>query len=203
MTGESVSATKPETTTAAASVIANSRNNEPVRPPWNAMGAYTVASVIVIAMMGPRSSRAPSNAASMRFLPSRTWRSMFSTTTIASSTTSPTESTIARIVSRLRLKPNASITIAAPTRDTGIATSGTSAVRIDPRNRNTTTATMSTVSASVFEISLSASRMNIVPSHTRRISTSLGSVGRMRSISARSALATSISFEPGSGQTPR
>ena len=45
--------------------------------------------------------------------------------------------------------------------------------------------------------------MNIVPSHTSCMSTSLGSVGRMRSISLRSAAATSISFEPGSGQMPR
>ena len=32
---------------------------------------------------------------------------------------------------------------------------------------------------------------------------SFGSVGRMRSISARRRWATSISFEPTSGQTPR
>ena len=110
MTGESVSATRPDTTTAAASVIANSRNSEPVSPPWKAMGVYTVASVMVMAMMGPRSSRAPNKAASMRFLPSRTCRSMFSTTTMASSTTRPTDSTMARMVSRFRLKPKAIIT---------------------------------------------------------------------------------------------
>ena len=39
MTGDSVTATMPETTTAAASVIANSRNSEPVRPPWKPIGA--------------------------------------------------------------------------------------------------------------------------------------------------------------------
>ena len=36
------------------------------------MGVYTVASVMVMAMMGPRNSRAPNKAASTRFLPSRT-----------------------------------------------------------------------------------------------------------------------------------
>jgi hypothetical protein len=30
----------PETTTAAARVIANSRNSEPVSPPWNPIGVY-------------------------------------------------------------------------------------------------------------------------------------------------------------------
>ena len=128
---------------------------------------------------------------------------MFSTTTMASSTTRPTESTMARMVSRFRLKPKAIITRPAPISDTGIATSGTMAVRIEPRNRNTTTATMSTVSTSVLEISLSAERMNMVPSQTSFMSMSAGSVGRMRSISERSAAATSISFEPGSGHTPR
>ena len=62
--GDSVSATTPETMTAPASVNANSRNNAPVRPPWIPTGAYTAASVIVIAMIGPTSSR----AASMRRL---------------------------------------------------------------------------------------------------------------------------------------
>ena len=139
-------------------------------------------------MIGPTSSRAPTSAASMRDLPRRTWRSTFSTTTIASSTTRPTDSTMARIVSRFRLKPKASITIAAPTSETGIATSGTSAVRIEPMNRNTTRPTIRIVSTSVLVISFSASRMNTVPSHTRRISMSSGSVGRMRSISSRRRL---------------
>ena len=53
ITGERVTATTPETTTAAARVMANSRNSEPVSPPWNAIGVYTVASVIVMAMIGP------------------------------------------------------------------------------------------------------------------------------------------------------
>ena len=33
----------PDTTTAAASVIANSRNSEPVSPPWKPIGVYTAA----------------------------------------------------------------------------------------------------------------------------------------------------------------
>ncbi len=101
-----------------------------MRPPWKPIGAYTTARVMVIAMMGPSSSRAPIKAASMRVLPMRTWRSTFSTTTMASSTTRPTASTMASIVSRFRLNPNAYITTAAPMSDTGIAMSGTSAVRI-------------------------------------------------------------------------
>src|ERR1051326_8710174 len=53
ITGERVMATMPESTTAAARVMANSRKSEPVSPPWNASGVYTAARVMVIAMIGP------------------------------------------------------------------------------------------------------------------------------------------------------
>ena len=139
----------------------------------------------------------------MRVLPSRTWRSTFSTTTMASSTTSPTDSTIARMVRRLRLKPKAYITAPAPTSDTGIATSGTSAVRTDPMNRNTTRPTMRMVSARVLEISCSASVMNTVASYASCMSISGGRSPRIRAISVWSRLATSISLLPTSGHTPR
>ena len=85
----------------------------------------------------------------------------------------------------------------------GIATSGTMDVRSEPMKRKTTTPTMVIVSARVLPISLSASRMNRVPSHTIRISTSAGRVGWIRAISARTRLATSISLAPTSGHTPR
>ena len=84
-----------------------------------------------------------------------------------------------------------------------MATSGTSALRTEPMNRKTTRPTMQMVSASVLVISVSASDMKRVPSYTSRMSMSFGSVGRMRSISARRSLATSISFTPTSGHTPR
>ena len=57
--------------TAPASVNANSRNNAPVRPPWMPIGAYTAASVMVIAMIGPTSSRAATIAAWSGVRPSR------------------------------------------------------------------------------------------------------------------------------------
>ena len=48
---------------------------------------------------------------------------------------------------------------AVPTSESGIATSGTSAERTEPMNRNTTTATMATVSTSVVAIPSRALRM--------------------------------------------
>ena len=70
--GDRVSATTPEMNTAPAKVRANSRNSAPVRPPWNPIGVYTAARVMVMAMIGRTSSRAPMKAASSRDRPSRT-----------------------------------------------------------------------------------------------------------------------------------
>ena len=73
--------------------------------------------------------------------------------TMASSTTNPTESTIASSVSRFSVKPKICIRNTAPISEIGIATSGTSTERRDPRNRKITTMTMSSVSISVFTTS--------------------------------------------------
>ena len=84
---------------------------------------------------------------------------MFSTITIASSTTRPTESTIASSVSRLIVKPATSIRKTAPTSEIGIATTGMSTERTEPRNRKITTITISSVSVSVVSTSSIASWM--------------------------------------------
>ena len=68
---------------------------------------------------------------------------------MASSTTSPIASTRASSVSRLMEKPIAAIIANVPTSDSGIVTSGTSTDRHDPRNANTTSATITSDSASV------------------------------------------------------
>ena len=67
--GESVSATKPETSTAPASASANSMKSRPVRPVAKASGAYTAASVSVIATTAKAISFAPESAASSRDIP--------------------------------------------------------------------------------------------------------------------------------------
>ncbi len=121
------------------------------------IGAYTAASVMVMAMIGPTNSRAASLAAWMGLLPMCKWRSTFSTMTMASSTTSPTESTMASSVSRLIVNPAISIRKTAPISEIGIATTGISTDRNDPRNRKMTTITISNVSVSVLSTSLIAS----------------------------------------------
>ena len=110
-----------------------------------------------MAMIGPSSSRAALIAAWSGFSPSCTWRSMFSTMTIASSTTSPTDRTIASSVSRLIVKPATFMRNTAPISEIGIATTGMMSPRTDPMNRKITTTTISSVSVSVLSTSLIAS----------------------------------------------
>src|SRR5258708_27985228 len=61
--GESVSAITPDTITEPASVNANSRNSEPVRPPRKPIGAYTAPRVLGTDMTAPTLSRPPFSSA--------------------------------------------------------------------------------------------------------------------------------------------
>ena len=92
-------------------------------------------------------------------MPSSMCRWMFSTTTIASSTTSPIASTMARSVSRLIVKPIASMRKQAPTSESGMATIGMMTERTEPRKRKMTTITITSASTSVCMTSLIASWM--------------------------------------------
>ncbi len=77
-----------------------------------------------MAMMGPETSRIAARVASSGSAPSSMWRSTFSTTTIASSTTMPMASTSPNSESVFRENPRASITANVPMSETGTATSG-------------------------------------------------------------------------------
>ena len=68
---------------------------------------------------------------------------------MASSTTSPIASTSASSVSRFTEKPNSSIIAKVPTSDSGIATTGITTERGEPRKANTTSVTITNASASV------------------------------------------------------
>ena len=90
MTGVSVSEMKPDTSTAVVTVMANSRNRRPVMPPMKKTGMKTATSEIVIERMVKATWPPPLIAASIGGSPASMWRTMFSITTIASSTTNPT-----------------------------------------------------------------------------------------------------------------
>ncbi len=88
----SVSDTKPDTRIDTAIVTANSWNSRPTMPPRNRIGMKTAVSEIVIERIVKPTSAAPSTAARIGGFPISMWRTMFSSITIASSTTKPTAS---------------------------------------------------------------------------------------------------------------
>ena len=82
-----------------------------------------------MAISAPPTSSTEAWAASRGDRPSASFRSMFSTTTMASSTTMPMASTKAKRVRVLSEKPAAASTAIEPTSATGIARIGTRAAR--------------------------------------------------------------------------
>jgi hypothetical protein len=88
--GVSVRATSNEQSTATTTVKLNGLKNSPPIPLMNATGTNTAQIVNVVATTARPISIAASIAASLGFLPMRKWRTMFSTSTIASSTKMPT-----------------------------------------------------------------------------------------------------------------
>ena len=101
--GVSVRDTKAETTMVMATVMENSRNRRPMMPVISSRGIRTAMSEMLIDRMVNPISPAPFSAASNGFSPPWMCRSMFSSMTMASSTTKPTEmvSAISDRLSRL------------------------------------------------------------------------------------------------------
>jgi hypothetical protein len=116
----------------------------------NAVGMNTAASTAVMTRIGPVTSFIAASAAARGFRPRARCRSTFSTTTIASSTTMPIDSTRPNRLSVLSVKPAACITASVPTSDTGTAAIGISDARQLCRNSSTTSTTRTIASASVW-----------------------------------------------------
>ncbi len=90
--GVRVRETKPETSTDTPMTTANSWSSRPITPPMNRTGMKTAARDSVIETMVKPISRDPLTAASIRPSPASMCRTMFSSMTMASSTTNPTPS---------------------------------------------------------------------------------------------------------------
>ena len=73
-------------------VTANSWKSRPTRPPRKSTGTNTATSDSVMDMIVKPISREPTSADSNTGSPFSMWRTMFSSMTIASSTTNPTDS---------------------------------------------------------------------------------------------------------------
>ena len=134
--GVRLSETRPETSTALTIVTANSWSRRPMMPPMNTTGMNTAASDSVIdTIVKPISLRAVERRGAARSLPISMCRAMFSSITIASSTTKPTDS-VSAISDRLSmLKPSAYMTANVPTIDIGSASDGM--IVADTLRRNT------------------------------------------------------------------
>ena len=136
--GVSVRATSSENSTATVTVKPKGRKNSPGMPPMNATGMNTAHIVSVVATTARPISIAASVAASQRRLALRKWRTMFSTSTIASSTSMPTTSVSASSVSMFSVKPRPSIAQNVGMIDSGSASADTSVARQSRRNSHTT-----------------------------------------------------------------
>ena len=97
--GVRVSETSAEIRMVIARVMANSRNRRPTTSPMNSSGISTAISETVSEMIVKPICRAPFSAAWKGGSPSSMWREMFSSMTMASSTTKPVA-----MVSAIRLR---------------------------------------------------------------------------------------------------
>ncbi len=166
----------------------------PVLPVMKAIGAYTATSVSVMATTANPISFEPTSAALNGATPFSTCRKMFSSMTIASSTTSPIASTSARSVSVLTLKPKRYITPNAPTSDTGMVTSGISDARTERRNTKITSATSAIASPMVRSTALIDRSMNTDESYATFTATPSGRSASTLGNSARIACESSSGF---------
>ena len=146
-------------------------------------------------------SRAPSSAASKRSMPFSMWRAVFSSTTIASSTTKPV-ATVSAISDRLfRLKPIRYITQKVPSKDTMVATAGMIVARTLRRKALTTSTTSTIEINSVTSISCSDERIELVLSEATASCTSGGNWACSCGSSARTPSTVSMTLAPGCSVT--
>src|ERR1700686_1062843 len=139
--GVSVSETKPEIRMVTVMVTANSRNTRPTMPPINSTGMNTAISEQVIEMMVNPTSRDPLSAASNGVMPLSTCRTMFSSMTMASSTTNPTDRVSAMSVRLLIEKLNAYMAAQLAMSEIGTASDGMMVAAAERRNRKITATT--------------------------------------------------------------
>src|SRR5450756_2189898 len=130
--------TIPEIRMAVQMVTANSRKRRPRMPAMNRIGMKTAASDSVMETMVKPISREPVSEACIGVSPSSIWRTMFSSMTMASSTTKPMERINAIMEMLLRLKLSRYITEKVPTMEKGSAIAGIMVAEKFRRNRKIT-----------------------------------------------------------------
>ena len=115
--------------------MASARKNVPVTPVIVIRGRKTTIGVMVDPISGSRISRRALRIASLRDWPESRCRTMFSTTTMASSMTSPTAAARPPSVIRLKLSPSARSTISVMPMVAGITRPATMELPQSRRNK--------------------------------------------------------------------
>ena len=157
----------------------------------------TAISENVIETMVKPISRAPFSAASNGRMPPSMWRTMFSSMTMASSTTKPTDSVSASNVMLLIENPNTYIAAQVPISDTGTANAGIMVAETVRRNRKITITTRQIAIASVSCTSTTDSRMEIERSFSTSIRIDGGTIARYCGNRARTRSTTATVLASG------
>ena len=186
-----------EIITATDSVTANSLNKRPVCPPINNSGINTATSDKLIDSTVKPTSRAPSSAALNLSMPASIWRLVFSSTTIASSTTKPVATVSAIRLKLFKLKPSKYMTLNVPSSDTTVATAGINVARALRKNALTTNTTSTIDINSVISISRRDARMELVLSDAIDSFTSGGNCACNSGSSARMPSTVAITLASG------
>ncbi|MNF69689.1 hypothetical protein D3C84_515790 [compost metagenome] len=140
---------------------------------------------------------APLSAAFSGVSPSSRWRAMFSSMTMASSTTKPEAITSAIRVRLLIEKPARYITAKVPIKESGTAIDGITVADRRRRNRKVTSTTRPTASSSSNCTSCTAARMVWVRSLSTATSTPAGRLAVICGSSAWMRSTTSMTLAPG------
>ena len=154
--GVSVSEISDEAMIDMVTTTANSLKIRPTTPPMRRIGTNTATSEMVIEMMVKPTSPLPFSAASKGRIPSSMWRTMFSSMTMASSTTRPTDRVRPRREMLSMEKPSPYIAPSVAISEIGTASVGMIVAERRRRNRKITSATSPIVIASVSSTSLTA-----------------------------------------------
>ena len=176
---------------------ANSRNTRPTMPPISSTGMNTAISEKVIDTMVKPISREPFSAASNGRMPPSMWRTIFSSMTMASSTTKPTDKVSARSVMLLMEKPNIYIAAQVPISDTGTASAGMMVADTLRRNRKITMITSAMAIAKVSCTSTTAARIDSERSNRGAISMAGGICARAATSALRTRSTTSTVLASG------
>ena len=157
--GVSVRETTPETRIATPMVIANSLKSLPRMPPMNSTGIKTAARETVMETTVKAISLDPFKAASRVVAPFSMCLTMFSRTTMASSTTKPTQRVSAMRDRLFKLKSNRYITQNVPVMERGMAMAGMMVAEARRRKRKITRTTSATLRSKVSWTSCTAARI--------------------------------------------